>query len=65
MNTNNNTVEIPEMITAKDVAALLNIGYTKALELLKYGQIPSIKLGSTYRTTREAVAEWLHSNLKK
>ncbi len=63
MNTNNTSIEFPEMITAKDVAKILNIGYTKALEMLKYKVIRSVKLGNSYRTTPQAVDEWLKANM--
>lgn len=56
---------LPEMLSAKEVAEILKIGYVKALELMKYGTIPSIKLGNTYRTSREALNNWINESLKQ
>lgn len=62
MTTNNN---IPTLLSAKEVSEILKIGYVKTLDLMKYGQIPSIKLGNTYRTSKEALTEWIQKNLQQ
>ena len=56
MNENNT---LPKLLSAKEVAAILKIGYVKALELMKYGKIPAVKLGNTYRTSETALNKWL------
>lgn len=61
MNTTSTTM--PKLLSAKEVAGILKIGYVKALELMRYGKIPSVKLGNTYRTSEEALAEWLRTNI--
>lgn len=58
-------INIPEMLSAKEVSEILKIGYVKTLDLMKYGKIPSIKLGNTYRTSREALTEWINESLKQ
>jgi len=60
-----NTVQIPEMLSAKEVSKILKIGYVKTLDLMKYGKIPSIKLGNTYRTSSEALSNWIKENLQQ
>lgn len=60
---NNNT--IPEMLSAKEVSEILKIGYVKTLDLMKYSKIPSIKLGNTYRTSREVLTNWINDGLKQ
>ena len=57
--------KIPHLLTAKEVSEILKIGYTKTLELMRYGKIPCIKLGNTYRTSEEALAEWIQQSLKQ
>ena len=61
--TMNNTTIMPKLLSAKEVASVLKIGYVKALELMRYGKIPSVKLGNTYRTSEEALAEWLRNSI--
>lgn len=58
-------INVPEMLSAKEVSEILKIGYVKTLDLMKYGKIPSIKLGNTYRTSREALTGWINESLKQ
>lgn len=60
-----NTTIMPKLLSAKEVADILKIGYVKALELMRYGKIPSVKLGNTYRTSEEALADWLRTSIGK
>lgn len=59
-----NSSVLPKLLSAKEVAAILKIGYVKTLEMMRYGKIPSVKLGNTYRTSEEALREWLDTNLQ-
>jgi len=59
----NTTTIMPKLLSAKEVSEILKIGYVKALELMRYGKIPSVKLGNTYRTSEEALADWLRTNI--
>lgn len=56
-------IKISTLLSAKEVSEILKIGYVKTLELMKYGKIPAIRLGKTYRTSEEVLAEWIHNNL--
>ncbi len=60
-----NTTIMPKLLSAKEVADILKIGYVKALELMRYEKIPSVKLGNTYRTSEEALADWLRTSIGK
>lgn len=64
-NMNSNSTIMPKLLSAQEVSKILKIGYVKTLDLMRYGHIPSIKLGNTYRTSEEALAEWLRSNIGK
>lgn len=64
-NMENNSSIMPKLLSAQEVSKILKIGYVKTLDLMKYGKIPTIKLGNTYRTSEEALAEWLRSNIGK
>lgn len=63
VNNMNTTTIMPKLLSAKEVADILKIGYVKALELMRYNKIPSVKLGNTYRTSEEALADWLRTNI--
>lgn len=54
----------PNLLSAKEVAQILKIGYTKTLEMMRYGKLPAVKLGNTYRTSEEALKEWIEQNMK-
>ena len=41
-------------LNAKDIANMLDISYTKALDFIKYSGIQYIKIGNQYRITQEA-----------
>ena len=47
------------VMTPKEVASFLGLGRDKTYALLASGQLPSVKLGRTYRTPRKALEEWL------
>ncbi len=59
----NMNTKMPKLLGAREVAEILKIGYVKALELMRYDKIPSVKLGNTYRTSEEALADWLRKNI--
>jgi len=54
--------EYPEIMNARDIASYMGIGYNKALTLMKYGNLPSIKLGSTFRIYKKSFEKWLNEN---
>ncbi len=51
--------ELPDILTAYDIADYLGIGYNKALRLIRYGGIPHLKMNNTYRVSNERFFEWL------
>lgn len=56
----NNTIkEMNEILDARMICNYLGVGYTKALNLIKYGGLDYIKIGNTYRVTKKAFEEWL------
>jgi len=50
-----------DLLTVKEVAALLRVGLTTAYALLKAGEIPSVKIGRQYRVRSDAVQKYIES----
>ena len=57
--------DLPEILTPKQLAQYLGIGYAKALSLLKYGGLPCIRIGNTFRISKQMLIEWLHEEGKR
>lgn len=55
------TSDLPDILTARDIAKYLNIGYNKALRLIRYGGMPYLKVNSTYRVSKEKFLAWINS----
>jgi excisionase family DNA binding protein len=53
---------LPDVLDARDIAAVLGIGYVKALRLMKYGKMRYIRLGRVYRISKVNFIDWLHCN---
>ena len=51
---------LPDILTARDVANALNIGYTKALRVIRYGGMRYIQLGRVYRVSKDNFVDWLN-----
>jgi len=51
--------EYPEVLTAREIASYLGIGYAKSLNLIKKGDIPCIRIGNAYKVPRKAFCDWL------
>lgn len=51
--------ELPMVLTVKDVAAALNIGYNSAYELVRSDQIKCIRIGKTYRVLKDELRQFL------
>ncbi len=47
--------ELPELLFVEEAAAWLGIGKTLAYELVKRGDLPSIKLGRLVRVKRDGI----------
>ena len=50
---------IPLVLTVEELAQLLRIGRNTAYELVRSGQIRSIRIGKCYRIPRDAVIDFL------
>ena len=54
--------DLPLALRVEDLMPILGIGRNTAYELVRSGQIRSIKIGRQIRVPRDAVAEFLTSN---
>lgn len=54
--------ELSDVLTAKDIAEFLGISYNSTLKLIKYNMV-YLKLGSTYRVTKENFLKFLQTNV--
>jgi len=50
---------LPKVLNVKDLAEALSISQNTAYNLVRSGQIHSVRIGRAYRITREAVEEFL------
>lgn len=56
MTTQENLIsEYPDLLDARMISEIFRISYVKALHMIKYGGIPYLKLGNTYRVSRLAL----------
>ncbi len=51
--------KLPEVLTPKQVADYLQLGRDKTYQMLKCGELSSVRLGRTYRIQRRALDDWL------
>lgn len=51
---------MPEMLTPKEVAAILKIGYEAALAFIKYSGIDYHRIGNQYRVSAEKLQAFLN-----
>lgn len=51
--------DFPLVLHVKDLISLLSVSHNTAYQLVRSGQIRSIRIGRTYRIPRDAVAEYL------
>ena len=54
--------DYPDVLTVSDVQKILRIGKNRAYELVKQNKIPSIRIGNTYRISRNAIEDILCYN---
>ncbi len=55
--------KVPAVLKVKDLEQLLSVSHNTAYELVRSGQIHSVRIGRTYRIPREAVAAYLLKDL--
>jgi len=60
-----NLQNYPPVLTPRQLAEILDVGYTKALNVVKYSDLPSVKIGNTYRIYRDNLQEWLETKQKR
>ncbi|MFT5875020.1 MAG: hypothetical protein ACI8WT_004000 [Clostridium sp.] len=60
-----NLSEYPEVMTAKNIGEYMNISYAKALHLLKYSDLPCLKIGHVFKVSRNVFEAWLNEPIKK
>jgi excisionase family DNA binding protein len=53
--------DYPDLMVAADIQRLLNIGRTKTYDLLKNGDIRSLRIGSGYRVPKAFLVDYLNS----
>jgi len=51
---------LPDVLDARDIAGFLNIGYVKALKLIRYGNMNYIQIGRVYRVSKQNFIDWLN-----
>ncbi len=51
----------PEWLSLKGVQQLVDIGRTKAYELVTTGELPAVRIGRCIRVNREELDEWLRT----
>ena len=56
----NHDKDRPAVLKVEDMARYLDIGMTKAYELIRSGQIHSVKVGRVYRIPVTAVEDYLN-----
>ena len=60
MNTRYHSLEeLPMVLTVEDLLPILDIGRNTAYELVRCGQIRSVRAGKKIRIPKEAIAEFL------
>ena len=50
---------LPDVLNARDIADFLNIGYAKALRLIRFGGMRYIQIGRVYRISKTNFIDWL------
>lgn len=51
--------ELPMILTAKEVAAVLQISKNRAYEIMEFEDFPLIRIGKSKRVAKEAFLNWL------
>lgn len=52
---------LPEILTPRMIADYLDIGYSKALDLVKSGELTCLKIGNSYKVPKTAFSTWLNT----
>lgn len=64
--TKNNNVDLdnlPDVLDARTIATILNVGYVKALRIIKSPNFPSVlRIGNIYRVPKKPFSHWLEES---
>jgi excisionase family DNA binding protein len=55
---------LPDVLTARDIAGALGIGYSKSLKVIKYGGLNYLKIGNVYRVSKKNFITWFDGESK-
>ena len=50
---------MPELMTVPELAECLNVSTITIYRLLKAGQLPAFRVGSDWRFSADAIAQWM------
>lgn len=53
-------IQIPELLTAKEIAEILKISYPQALQFIRYSGIDYIRVGNQYRVVKTKFVDFLN-----
>jgi hypothetical protein len=53
--------DYPDLLTCKMVSEILQVGYTKALRLVRY-EMPYIQIGNTRRLKKDVLIDWINNS---
>ena len=56
---------MPEMLTPKEVAKILKIGYESALAFIKYSGVDFLKIGNQYRVAQDKLDAFIRAKGSK
>lgn len=52
-------MDVPLLLTIKEVQDITRLGRTKVYELMRDGELPVVRIGRAIRVRREALEQWL------
>lgn len=52
-------------LTVAEAAAALHLGRNTVYDLIRHGDLPSIRIGRAIRVPQAALQEWINSNTQK
>lgn len=55
-------MDLDNLMTVKEVAALLRVSPQTLYKMLEQGSIPALRIGNQWRFDRERVKAWLETN---
>ena len=67
MNSTNTNVfdNLPDVLSIMDVAKALRVGRSKATNIVRFSDLPYVKLGNSYRVTKKSFLDWVERSEKR